>query len=225
MRSDNELLITADGSHTIFSNKLGITYHSKHGAIRESSIVFIESGLKYYHQIYPEKKTISIFEMGFGTGLNALLTYQYASFSGIEIYYDTIEAFPITTELANELNYSSILAINPSVLSGLHKADWNKIHHLYKGFDFIKQEILLENFNPSKLYDIVYFDAFAPQSQAHLWELEMISRVFDILVPGGVLTTFCAKGSFKRTLKSVGFKVEAIPGPPGKREITRALKV
>jgi len=225
MQTDNQLLITADGSHTVYSNKLGVTYHSNHGAIQESSVVYLDAGIKYFHKLFPDKITISVFEMGFGTGLNALLTYQYSVLSGVCIKYDTIEAFPITYDLANDLNYSSILKIDSSILADMHKAEWNKSYPLHNGFNFCKQEILLENYIPTKHYDVIYFDAFAPQSQAHLWESEMITKVYDMLVPGGILTTFCAKGSFKRTLKSAGFKVEAIPGPPGKREITRALKV
>lgn len=215
-----QLISTEDGSHSVMNTVLQETYHSTHGAIQESRHVFIKYGLAYYEEKYPGKP-IRILEVGFGTGLNAFLTLLYAVQHGVQVVYESWEKFPLPAEIVSELNYAEILG-NINSFNDIHQAAWNKPVLLQSGFTLLKRhgDILNEPILSSA--DIVYYDAFAPSKQPEMWTKEILKAVKEIMAPGGVLVTYCAKGQVKRDLASVGLLVEALPGPPGKMEMTRA---
>lgn len=218
----NTIIQTEDGSNSIQSAKFEATYHSIHGAIQETQTVFIDAALKYKT---PTQKELSILEIGLGTGLNAFMTYLEAKKSNLHIQYTGIEAYPITLEVAQQLNYAELLEVtkeNAQFLK-LHTSP-NESINLSPNFQFYKQIGRFEDLQAQEVFDIIYYDAFAPSVQPELWEIELLEKMYRALKPNGILTTYCAKGVFKRNLKQVGFKVEGIPGPIGKREMTRALK-
>ena len=221
----DEILDSQDGSHTILSEKFGVSYHSKYGAITESNHVFLEAGLKYlFKQNYKE---IKILEMGFGTGLNALLTYQFALSNSLNINYHTFEKYPLESSIYSQLNYLEKLQLYnlEKDFKRMHECntDEEQIMHSYFTFTKYIEDILSATLPVS--VDLIYYDAFAPNSQSELWEEDILSRLYESLNTGGVLTTYCAKGSFKRAMKSVGFTLDSIPGPHGKREMTRGIKM
>ena len=219
-----EIRQTKDGSNTLYVPELNEHYHSVHGALQESQHVFIKHGLEH---ALSSKKDIKILEVGFGTGLNAILTYPFALAQKAFIQYDTLEKFPLSQEVVEQLQFDKII-LNPElhdVFLKMHAAPWNKPTDLIPYFSLQKMHETLEEFvAPQAYYDLVYFDAFAPEKQPELWSEEMFVKLYDAIRPGGVLVTYCAKGSFKRSLKAAGFTVEALPGPPGKREMTRGVK-
>lgn len=218
LESSNKLSLTEDGSHSIFSEKFQALYHSKHGAIQESNHVFIEAGLK--HSDVPSP---SILEMGFGTGLNALLTMIHCDNSKQQVHYETIEAYPLHISEVDSLNYLQELAPSREVATNfirLHQLSWGKIHS-FPNFKFKKHLAKLEDTNLNHKFDIVYYDAFAPLTQEELWTDDIFKHVAQFLNPDAILVSYCAKGSFKRALMSAGFDIEKIPGPPGKREMIR----
>lgn len=225
MEGDIRTIIeTSDGSHTILSQQLQVSYHSKYGAIQESNHVFLANGL---HHVARNTQTIAILEMGFGTGLNALLSFREAYSNGWNLHYTTVEAYPISIEQAKALNYHELLGEpgRPDLLLQLHEQPWDTVE-CYEGiFTFNKIASRFESLQfPPERFDLVYYDAFAPSAQPELWETEVLRIVYDALKPGGILVTYCAKGAVKRSLKSLGFVIEELPGPPGKREMTRAVK-
>ncbi|MFZ1748640.1 MAG: tRNA (5-methylaminomethyl-2-thiouridine)(34)-methyltransferase MnmD [Saprospiraceae bacterium] len=222
MHDQKSIRLSSDGSHTLFSDTFGVTYHSFHGAITESTVVFIDAGLHYF--AHRAKKNISVFEMGFGTGLNALLAAIWADKENIEVAYHTVESNPISTELAEKLNYPQHLG-HHELFKSLHSAHWDLEIELSPKFTFKKYHCRLEDLPFAQKYDVIFYDAFSPGEQPSLWETEILKTMFDILLPGGILVTYCAKGQFKRTLRGLGFEVQSLAGPPGKREITRAIKV
>jgi len=218
-----ELKITEDGSHTLFVPGLNETYHSSHGAIQESLHVFIGAGLRYLNN-----KEISVLEIGFGTGLNAFLTLLEANRTETIINYTSLEAFPLEMGLVRQLNYTSELKLKDSVgelFNKLHEVEWEGGQFITNEFELKKLKIKLDNFNTSEKYDVIYFDAFAPQIQPEMWTVSVFEKMYQCLNNKGILVTYCAKGVVKRGLKEVGFKIESIPGPPGKREMTRAHKI
>ena len=219
---DWDLLLSEDGSSTLLSKKFGVTYHSRHGALRESEHVFIHAGLDY---ILKEQKEIHIFEMGFGTGLNAYLSLIYALKHQIQIQYAAYELHPLPRTLAKQLNYTELLPEYANLFQLLHDIEWNKLQKLHPNFSILKEEKNILDFEYQNVFDVIFYDAFAPETQSELWDAPMMQKMYDSLKPGGVLVTYCAKGVFKRTLKSIGFEVQAIPGPPGKREMTRGVKL
>jgi tRNA U34 5-methylaminomethyl-2-thiouridine-forming methyltransferase MnmC len=217
------LYTTQDGTHTLYSANYGVTYHSRYGAITESNHVFIEAGLRYKAVL---GRDISILEAGFGTGLNALLTYLEAEKRGLNVRYTALEKYPITSELVHSLNYPSLLGTDDlsSIFLSMHTEGWEEEQVVSPSFRIRKLQTGIEAFREEQQFDLIYFDAFAPQAQPELWQSSVFSNLFDSLRPEGVLVTYCAQGEFKRTLKHVGFKVERLKGPPGKREMTRAWK-
>ena len=219
------LFLTEDGSHSIFSEQFGVAYHSTHGAIQETQHIFIEAALNHYIQQKSINK-IKILDIGFGTGLNVFMTFLESIKLDFEIDLTTIEAYPLSISTAQELNYPQLLnALHyDTVFKSLHNLSWEEKHSLSHSFSFQKHLLDFKNIAYNSVFDIVYYDAFSPESQPELWESDMLQRVFEALKNGGILTTYCAKGSFKRALKSVGFQIENIAGPRGKREITRATK-
>lgn len=216
-----EVILSSDGSHSIISPVFDTLYHSRHGAITESKVVFIQAGLDFlFHQGI---KKIVVFEMGFGTGLNALLTQQWAENHQIKIIYHTVEAYPLTEDLIALLNYGDLLKSQEIYLK-LHDLSWGSLHEISPNFTFTKWHSELETLTLDTHFDVVFFDAFGPNTQPALWQAPIMEKMYAWLKPQGVLTSFCAQGAFRRALKEVGFNVEKIPGPPGKREMTRAIK-
>lgn len=216
----DKLVFSQDGSHTIISDRFGVSYHSKFGSIQETQTVFIDAGLDYL--VSRGYRDISILEMGFGTGLNAIMTYQ--SIKGININYHTLEAYPIVEAQYSELNYPTVLSLNTEQKDGflkMHQSASGDNVTLSEHFNFTKHIIKIEEFETTEKFDIIYYDAFAPTSQEELWTPELMAKLYDMCNPGAVLVTYCAKGSFKRALRSAGFTVEALDGPEGKREMTR----
>jgi tRNA U34 5-methylaminomethyl-2-thiouridine-forming methyltransferase MnmC len=224
----DELIVihTEDGSTSLFHSGLEETYHSVHGAIQESQHVFIEAGLHHWLRV-SKRQTISILEIGFGTGLNALLTALAAEKVGVEIEYQTIEAFPLTMEMVTLLNYPVIIGTDnaKSVFENLHQADWNQPKKLSPYFDFLKRDLRLQEADFSnETFDLIFFDAFGPDKQPDMWQRSNLVKMARAMKPQGVFVTYSAKGQLKRDLVSLGLLVEKIPGPPGKREMIRATK-
>lgn len=224
--ANDEIFVTQDGSHSITASRFGVSYHSKYGAITESRHVFIQAGL--YPLLLNTPAKISILEMGFGTGLNALLTFHETAHRQVQVYYESIEGFPISIQAAQNLNYPQLIDVNDAelneVFTQMHQMPWEKEIALGPHFDLLKRLGNLEELQFTPQFDLIYFDAFAPSAQPELWTAPIMQKMYDALKPGGVLVTYCAKGEFKRTLKAVGFTVERLPGPPGKREMTKAVK-
>ncbi len=217
------LILTQDGSHSVFSETYGVTYHSKFGAVTESAHVFIAAGLRYKAAVQRE---ISILETGFGTGLNALMTWLEAERRNLKVSYLGLEAFPVSEAEAASLDFPLALGCpeRKDDFLHLHRCHWERQYPLSEHFTFEKRKTRIEDFTAPEAFDLIYFDAFAPQSQPELWTEEVFARMYASLKPDGALVTYCAQGHFKRTLKKVGFTVERLQGPPGKREMTRALK-
>jgi tRNA U34 5-methylaminomethyl-2-thiouridine-forming methyltransferase MnmC len=218
----NKLFLTDDGSHSLMSETFGDSYHSKFGAIQESQHVFMDAALNF--QIQKEKTDLTILEIGFGTGLNALMTFREAERQNLSVQYLTYEQYPISIEQAMTLNYAENLAVSPAVFEEMHRCNWEENVQLSPYFSFKKCQKDCKTIELRDFADIIYFDAFAPQIQPELWELPLLKRMYDALKTEGVLTTYCAKGSVKRALKEVGFHLESLAGPTGKREMTRAIK-
>lgn len=215
------IIDSADGSHTILSEQYGVTYHSRHGAVTESAHVFIQMGLHWKAQFQDE---ISVLEVGFGTGLNAFMSCLEAEAQGWKLTYQSLETNPVSVEQAASLNYPTMLQVPERTADFLqiHELPWNKLHQLSPHFTLEKKLIPLQDFVPNQTYDVVFFDAFAPQSQPELWEEEIFVKLAQAMNPGGGLVTYCAQGEFRRRLRRAGFTTERLPGPPGKREMTRA---
>lgn len=224
-RKRMEVFETADGSHSIFSAQYGVSYHSKYGAIQETQHVFINAGLRLKAIVQSD---IRILDIGFGTGLNALMTALEAQKRNLSIDYTAVEAFPVSAAIAAGLNYPEVLPDEPDaaeLLEALHAAPWGGRVAITPDFMLEKLHCTFQELALPAVYDLVYFDAFAPTAQPELWTEEVLGIMYRALKPDGVLTTYCAKGEVKRTLKRLGFKVERLPGPPGKREMTRAVKI
>jgi len=202
-------------------------YHSMHGAYNEAMHVYVESGLAFWSaQDSSKNKPCSIFEMGFGTGLNALMTLEYAHMHNLDIVYNTIEAFPLQFREIQELDFDSFFKLENSknYLRELHLSPWDKNIRLSPNFSFLKNKMLLENFKPIISYDLIYYDAFGFRVQPEMWSLEALRPIAHALAPHGVFVTYSAKGSVRRSLEALGLKVFRIEGPPGKREMLRAIK-
>jgi len=215
---NREIRITEDGSSTLYVPELGEHYHSHFGAMQESNHIFIESALKQVN-----KDEINVLEFGFGTGLNALLSCNYSVEYNKSINYLGIEKYPLNQLEYSNLNFDNSLSNN--CLNLLHQAEWGREEVVNKNFSLTKIESdFRTNCLKQNVYDVVFFDAFAPDVQPHLWTKEIFQKIFSAMKSGGILTTYTVKGSVRRTMKDIGFKVEKIPGPPGKREITRAWK-
>jgi len=218
-----EIIITKDGSHSINISNTNITYHSKYGAIQESKHVYIEAALK---QLLNQKSCINIFEMGFGTGLNTLLTLIEAENNRQKIYYETVEEFSLEKEFFEKLNYCEQLQRQDLQLPflQLHNCDWQKEISLTSFLDFKKTNTSLQNYIFNKTFDIIFYDAFAPRAQPELWTTEIFIKLFDALFQNGLLITYCSKSDVQRAMQAAGFVVQKLPGPLYKREILRAIK-
>lgn len=198
-------------------------YHSVNGAIAESMHVFIQNGL----QAVEESDSVNIFEIGFGTGLNSILTAIEAAKMNMKVSYYTIEKYPLKTDIVMLLNYGNHPLINSTALSEMiHKAAWNKIQAITQWFNINKIEADLTEFDISLLPDInlVFFDAFGPDKQPEMWKTDIFNKLYEIMADRGILVTYSAKGEIRRILTKTGFYVEKLPGPPGKREMLRGTK-
>ncbi|HTF02955.1 MAG TPA: tRNA (5-methylaminomethyl-2-thiouridine)(34)-methyltransferase MnmD [Bacteroidia bacterium] len=217
---NREIVLTSDGSSSIYLPEFNEHYHSTHGAVQESRHVFMKRG---WEEVIRGKSSIEILEVGFGTGLNAWLVYEETlSGNSPEVYYSAIEAFPVTTEMASLLNYCS--PEQKAEFMKLHEADWNAGITISLQFILEKIQTTLADFVPFRKYDLVFFDAFAPRVQPEMWTKEVFDKMFAAMSPGGILVTYCSKGEVRRNMIAAGFTVEKVPGPPGKREMLRAVK-
>ena len=221
-----KLLLTNDGSHTLMVEELNETYHSRHGAIQESKHVFIKNGFRYILGKHPGR-LIRIFELGMGTGLNALLTAIESQKLSVRVEYTSIEPFPILKGIIEQLNYHKIIN-NPSVkdyFDRIHSLSWDKFNNIHSFFRFRKVHSTIQEYKGDEIYfQLAYYDAFAPNKQPEIWQKDILLKVFSYLAKESALVTYCAQGQVKRDLKVSGFTVETLQGPPGKKEMTRGLK-
>lgn len=218
-----EFLTTGDGSVTIHLPDWDEQYHSKHGAIAEAIHVFIKSGLDHWIQKHPNPE-ISILEIGFGTGLNAFLTSEKAILSKLQVKYTAIEAYPVSEQEISQLNYPVLLDASQDNFLKLHKVPWETPSEINQNFNLIKRKQFFSEITDIERYNIIYFDAFGARVQPELWTESIFESMLSALKPGGILVTYAAKGSVRRAMLAVGFTVERLAGPPGKREMLRATK-
>ena len=219
-----KIIQTSDGSDTIYNSELNETYHSLHGSINESSVVYIKNGIEFYLG-KKRKKNIRILEIGFGTGLNFLLTHVFFEKRKEKILYHTLEPFPLSNGIVKKLNYVKKVGDQYSDIFQLsHSTDPDKIIDITDRIKFIKSKISLEDVNLQDKYDIIFYDAFAPSKQPSMWERKNLEKIYSHMNYDSVLVTYCSSGQFKRDLKSIGFKVDVLPGPKGKKEMVRAIK-
>ncbi len=220
------ILPTSDGSKTIFNAAIGESYHSKHGALQESKHVFVDGGLKHYHQLYPDKTTFSVLEIGFGTGLNFLLSNEFALEANIPLYYQGIEAYPLDVQLLQQTGYQYLLKIPDT---------WEDFLQNYTRY--FEEEVQINpstklrispvkvlDFKKAQSFDIIYFDAFAAIHQPEMWTREVLQHVCSFLKDKGIFVTYSVTGNLKRILSSLGFSIERPKGAAGKREMMRATK-
>ena len=237
---EREIIITADGSSTIHLPEWDEQYHSKHGAIQEAYHVFIKQGLEHFYNemgIFDDsdlstvetsatKSQIAILEIGFGTGLNAFITLIEAEKLNCAVNYCGVEAYPIAMKEVLQLNYTAQLNTDSHTpfFKEIHDLSWEKVHAVTPHFSLIKQNRFFFEINEKDTYNIIYFDAFGAQVQPELWTETIFKKMYDALQENGILVTYAAKGSVRRAMQAVGFTVERLPGPPGKREMLRAGK-
>ena len=231
-----KIITTSDGSKTIQIEDWNEQYHSIHGAIQEANHVFLKHGLLFYSDKFchtersrsveaSESKPVSILEIGFGTGLNAFLTLIEAEKLNLNINYVGIEAYPVQLDEIKQLNYVELISEKRAdIFENMHAISWGKQYEITSNFQLEKQEIFFKDINATDTFDIIYFDAFGARVQPDLWTEDIFKIMFNALKENGVLVTYSAKGSVRRAMQSVGFTVERLPGPPGKREMLRAQK-
>ena len=216
-----KIVNTSDNSDTLYCSKFDEHYHSIYGAFGESMHVFIETGLHFC-----QLNTIKIFEVGFGTGLNAILSYIEGIKRNLTIEYTTIELYPIDKSIIEQLNFSNYLSDNSrNTLNILHDSKWEETIQVSKNFSFKKIESDFTKFTFPEKFDIVYFDAFAPEKQPEMWSAENFSKIYETLNLKGILTTYSSKGIVKNNLRNAGFNVKRLSGPKGKHHILRAQKL
>jgi len=226
-----EIFITSDGSTSIHLPDWNEQYHSKHGAIQEAYHVFIKAGFEKFLDTISQKKestqtNLSILEIGFGTGLNAFITFLEADKKNLKIDYVGVEAYPVAANEVEKLNYVAELKAenNQLAFNEMHTTSWDEKHTISDDFLLTKRKQFFADINDVNTFDLIYFDAFGATNQPELWTEEIFQKMFTALKVGGVLTTYAAKGSVRRAMQSVGFTVERLAGPPGKREMLRAVK-
>ncbi|MBT8290123.1 MAG: tRNA (5-methylaminomethyl-2-thiouridine)(34)-methyltransferase MnmD [Muriicola sp.] len=215
------IITTGDGSKTISLDEWNEQYHSKHGAIQEAYHVFIKHGL-----YASRKNSIAILEIGFGTGLNALITLHESIKRKLHIKYTGVEAFPVSPEEVGELNYVEALEVPQldAVFNQMHSCNWEEEICLSPDFVLKKNKLDFRDISTKGEFDLIYFDAFGARVQPELWTQAIFQKMFNALKVKGILVTYSAKGSVRRAMDAVGFTVERLPGPPGKREMLRAIK-
>jgi len=215
-----QLIITEDGSHSIYVPELDENYHSIHGAVQESEHVFIKNGFDVC-----DENPVTLFEAGFGTGLNALFTAIRGLGTGKEIFYTAIEKYPLDNEIVKVLNYPAFAGEKGKMIfDQIHSCEWGKLHKIVTGFYLTKIEGDLVNDTITGSYNLVYFDAFAPDKQPEMWTKDVFRKISQVTAANGIFVTYSAKGDVKRNLEGSGFRVSRLPGPPGKRHMIRAIK-
>jgi tRNA U34 5-methylaminomethyl-2-thiouridine-forming methyltransferase MnmC len=222
-----KIITTADGSKTIQIEEWDEQYHSKHGAIQETNHVFIKNGLHHFYSklVSESAKNLSILEIGFGTGLNAFITCLEAEKLKTHIDYVGVEAYPISSEEIAALNYAELISEKDSVIfKKLHEVQWEDPNQITSKFTLTKRKHFFEDIKDIETYNLIYFDAFGARVQPELWTETIFKTMYNALKPKGVLVTYSAKGSVRRAMQKVGFTVERLEGPPGKREMLRACK-
>ncbi len=221
-----EFLTTKDGSVTIHLPAWNEQYHSKHGAIIEAKHVFIESGFRYLISSEENRlDSIAILEIGFGTGLNAFLTSLNAEKNGVKIHYTGVDAYPVVASEIAQLNYPKLLYASSEVFEKLHQTPWESPEVISEFFILTKRKQLFSEIKDKEKYHLIYFDAFGARVQPELWTESIFKAMYAALKFEGVLVTYSAKGSVRRIMQAIGFTVERLPGPPGKRHMLRAVKV
>jgi len=219
-----KIITTADGSKTIHIEDWNEQYHSKHGAIQEAQHVFIKEGLQHY-SANNKSTSVDILEIGFGTGLNAFLTLLEADNIKSKINYVGVEAYPVSMYDINQLNYVELIsAENETVFNKLHTVSWEKEHEITSKFKLQKRQQFFSEIKDNNAFDLIYFDAFGARVQPELWSKSIFEKMYKALKPNGVLVTYAAIGEVKRNMKALGFMVERLKGPPGKRHMLRATK-
>ncbi|MEW4922795.1 tRNA (5-methylaminomethyl-2-thiouridine)(34)-methyltransferase MnmD [Algibacter sp. 2305UL17-15] len=224
-----EIITTADGSTTIHLPEWDEQYHSKHGAIQEAYHVFIKHGLHHFvssELVSESHQAISILEIGFGTGLNSFIALLEAEKSNLNIDYTGVEGYPVPSDEVLLLNYPSELNVKEKQLlfEELHKLSWEEKHEITSLFSLRKQQKMFNEIKDKNKYNLIYFDAFGARVQPELWTEPIFKAMYNALKEKGILVTYSAKGSVRRAMQSVGFTVERLEGPPGKREMLRATK-
>lgn len=221
-----KIITTGDGSTTIHLEEWNEQYHSTHGAIQETIHVFIKTGLHYIQNTFNPDQ-IHILEIGFGTGLNAFITYLEAQKQLLSIKYHGVEAYPVASAEITQLNYISELKAenDRNTFSKMHACDWEQEISLSENFQLTKRQQFFKEIEDVAQFNLIYFDAFGARVQPELWTVAIFQKMYDALKNNGVLVTYSAKGSVRRAMQEVGFKVERLPGPPGKREMLRATKI
>ncbi|MCB0447021.1 MAG: tRNA (5-methylaminomethyl-2-thiouridine)(34)-methyltransferase MnmD [Gelidibacter sp.] len=221
-----KIITTADGSKTIHIEEWNEHYHSIHGAIQEANHVFIKHGLLFFVEQNPFQKDLSILEIGFGTGLNAFLTLLEAEKLNNCIDYVGVEAYPVKPDEIAALNYVEQLSVEAKAhqFELMHQSTWETKHQIGPLFLLTKQQKFFGDIKQKNTFNLIYFDAFGARVQPELWTEDIFKIMFEALKPKGILVTYSAKGSVRRAMLAVGFSVTKLPGPPGKREMLRAMK-
>jgi tRNA U34 5-methylaminomethyl-2-thiouridine-forming methyltransferase MnmC len=215
-----ELIKTEDGSHTYYVPELGEHYHSIHGAITESEHIYLKAGFDF-----SDKNPVRVLEYGMGTGLNVLLTFIHALQFHRHVFYHAIEKYPLTKVETDHLNLAQLINhLDPGIFQMIHDAPWESVIPISDSFSLYKVNTDFREAKPDGLFDVIYYDAFAPEVQPELWSCGQFEKVFYFSAPGAVLTTYSSKGVVRRNLQAAGFTTEKLPGPPGKREFIRAVK-
>lgn len=220
----NILTKTADGSNTLYNETIGEHYHSAHGALQESKHVFIDAGLKFGIDNNPDQE-IRILEVGFGTGLNFILSFAHCEANKISLNYTGIEAFPITSDAIEETGYSEFVA--PEIWQKFitkYDASLKNPQNLSSLCELTIAHTTLVDFKNKNLFDVLYYDAFSVQHQPEMWTNEIIAHACSFIKTGGIFISYAITGNLKRAVKACGFKIEKLPGAPGKREMLRAIK-
>lgn len=220
-----EIRLTEDGSCTLHVPEIDECYHSVHGAVQESIHIFIDAGLRAFLFAGKPENLIRVLEIGFGTGLNALLTLSEAEKLKTAIHYTSLELYPLAAHDALQLNYPEMLHTDRRLFEKIHLLPWETAEEITPYFTLHKIKADFTAYEPREMFDVVYFDAFSPEKQPELWTEDGFGKIYASSGGGAVLTTYCAKGAVRRALQSVGYIVERLPGPPGKREILRGRKL
>lgn len=221
---ERKIITTADGSKTIHLESWNEQYHSKHGAFQEANHVYINTG--FLHRVNTfQGNTIEVLEIGFGTALNAMLTFTKSIKQSLKINYTAFDAYPVQESELESLDYESKFPSNyVDFFKKMHAVSWNQFFEIAPHFFLNKQLKKFDQLEATNTYDLIFYDAFGPRVQPELWTEKLFQKMFNSLKNNGILVTYCAKGSVRRTMQAVGFNIERLPGPPGKREMLRATK-
>ena len=216
-----EKIVTQDGSYSLYDSSLNETFHSRKGALTESLHVYINEGLKYFVKEYPKTLSLNVFEMGFGTGLNAILTKRFSESNNIKIFYTSIDKYPLSNNQIESVKLKDLSKNESNILN----ASWGKKINISSFFDIYKIHADFVNVNYKKLYDLIFYDAFAFHAQPSMWSKKNLKRSVNLLKKNGIWISYCSKGEVGRILNSFGLLVQRVKGPPGKREMLRAIKI